>query len=108
MADNVADIAGRLTDAQAWAICAIGRGDGQTPSLLGQAMMERPGATKGRKLQYKSQGYGRMGGAMMARLARKELVTLSWGVGANWHPTRPRLTPLGLAVRAYLENSREQ
>ena len=60
----------KLTDAQRWALQAIRDGHAATPAWLGQKMMERPGVdkTKGRGL--KAQGYGRLGGTMVARLER--------------------------------------
>lgn len=80
----------KLTDAQRWALQAIADGYGQAPNQLGQKMMERPGAADHRNgTPYKSQGYGRMGGAMMSRLSNMGLIT-KWG----W-PTRARITTAG-------------
>lgn len=105
--EQVAGIVKSLTKAQAWALDAVARGRATSPANLGQEMMERPGATKGRTLQYKAQGYGRMGGTMMARLERMGLVTLHNHSRGEWQPTSARLTPLGLAVRSALkENDR--
>lgn len=81
---------GKLTEAQRWALQAIADGHGHSPAFLGQRMMERPGASDHRNGHpYKSQGYGRMGGGMMSRLAKMGLVT-TWG----W-PTTAKLTDLG-------------
>lgn len=88
----------KLTAAQAWALRAIAEGYGNAPSQLGERMMERPGASDHRNgTPYKSQGYGRMGGAMMARLKKVGLVS-TWG----W-PTKAKLTPAG---RAAMEDKR--
>jgi len=86
-------MAGKLTEAQRWALQAIADGHGTSPATLGQRMMDRPGASDHRNgYPYKAQGYGRMGGGMMSRLAKKGLIT-TWG----W-PTVARLTPAGRAA----------
>jgi len=68
----------KLTMAQRWALQAIADGHGWSPASLGQKMMERHGAVPAWRgtMQYKAQGYGRMGGAMAARLERMGLVSL--------------------------------
>lgn len=92
---------GRLTKAQLWALQAIADGFGGTPSALGQRMVERPGVAEkaGRgRIAYKAQGYGRMGGAMMARLRRMQLITTSLGTSRFWHPTKATITEAGRAA----------
>lgn len=89
----------KLTPAQRWALEALAKFPDLTPQYLGQKMMERPGAMPaGRTTQYKAQGYGRMGGAMMARLEKMGLVRTSMGTGRFWHPTRAKLTEKGRQV----------
>ena len=98
MTDEIDRVIAELTEAQKWALHAIAEGYGAAPNILGQRMMERLGATdRPANSPYKSRGGGRMGAGMMRRLADKDLVvTLGW-------PTKARLTPLGLAVRARLQ-----
>jgi hypothetical protein len=98
MTDEIHRVIAGLTEAQKWALHAIAEGYGAAPNVLGQRMMERPGATeRPANSPYKSQGYGRMGAGMMKRLADKGLI-----VTAGW-PTHARLTRDGLAVRARLQ-----
>lgn len=93
----------RLTEAQKWALNAIANGYGRSPAALGERMMDRPGSSEHRNgYPYKSQGYGRMGGAMMARLEKMGLVR-TWtytGSPSNWHATKAAIT---LAGRSALE-----
>lgn len=81
-----------LTAAQRWALKAIADGHGNSPSFLGQRMMDRPGVDGKRRGGNRSsaQGLGRVGGMMMKRLSDMGLVTLS-----GW-PTKARLTSAGI------------
>lgn len=89
----------KLTDPQKWALRAIAQGKGGSPAQLGEAMMDRPGASDHRgRTPYKAQGYGRMGGAMMARLKRMGLVELTSVTRGHWHPTKARISALGRMV----------
>lgn len=89
----------KLTKAQHWALKAIAEGYGVSPARLGDRMMERPGSSDHRNgTPYKAQGYGRMGGAMMARLHRLGLVYAS-----GW-PTTAVLTGKGQQALAEAEN----
>jgi hypothetical protein len=89
----------KLTEAQRWALQAIADGHGTSPAYLGQRMMERPGVEEKRRggNRNSSQGLGRVGGVMMSRLAKANLI-----IASGW-PTKARLTPAG---RAALEASR--
>jgi hypothetical protein len=92
-------IARGLTKAQAWALAEIIRKPGIPPSMLGQHMLERPGARLSKPaLYHRSQGNGRLGGAMAARLAKIGLVRTMDDEG--W----PHITALsfGRAVAAAL------
>lgn len=91
----------KLTPAQEWALRAIADGKGTSPARLGQEMMERPGAADHRGgTPYKAQGYGRMGGAMMARLERMGLVRTSCQGRFGWQPTQAVITDKGRAALA--------
>lgn len=92
----------KLTKAQVWALKAIADGHGTSPAMLGQRMMDRPGAMGERSAPYKAQGYGRMGGAMMKRLADMKLVQR-----AGW-PTTSYITPAGrAAIQPHTADSKE-
>lgn len=103
MTPDIAALAKGLTGAQRWAVLMIAQGRAVSPGSFGEAMMERPGAMRGRKVHYKPQGYGRMGGTMLARLERKGLAELSMIEGNSWCPTKAYLTPLGQQVAAHLK-----
>ena len=87
----------KLTPAQRWALEALAKFPDLSPQFLGQKMMERPGAVPAWRQghHYKAQGYGRMGGAMMARLEKMGLVRTYMGTGRFWHPTKAKLTEKG-------------
>lgn len=97
-----------LTDAQHWALKMIKAGRGDSPGELGQAMMERPGAMPPERHghHYKAQGYGRMGGAMMARLEDMGLVIRRSRTAGRWHPTKASLSFDGRALLEKLEADR--
>lgn len=84
----------KLTEAQTWALEGIRDGKAASPSALGVHMMERPGAMPPGRKRYKSQGYGRMGGAMIARLERMGLA-----YAGGWK-TPARINGAGLAAIA--------
>lgn len=65
----------KITEPQKWALNAIKDGFAASPASLGERMMDRPNARPEwrRGSHYKAQGYGRMGGTMLARLERKGL-----------------------------------
>lgn len=91
----------KLTVPQRWALQKIREGYGGSPAALGKAMMNRPGAHSRGDKGFKAQGYGRMGGTMMARLKTLGLVILTSHNGSWGHPTKARLT--GRAVRVLRE-----
>lgn len=89
----------KLTEPQAWALSMIAAGKGSSPALLGQRMVERPGAVlRYPNRHHKAQGLGRLGGAMIWRLRKMGLIDVSMGVGDNWHPARPSITSAGRAL----------
>jgi hypothetical protein len=94
------EIAASLTKAQAWALDVIAQGKASSPAMLGWAMEDRPGFKRAyeTRLSLKAQGAGRLGGTMMWRLERMGLCRRE-----GLHSRRAIATPLGLAVRAALQ-----